>query len=205
MKTKHHQDPFTTQCWLHECMTDPYQVIAHFFAEAHVYHFRRLIKKLVCHASGAGVYKEYPPGDVLIYSKIIRSLIKVAHALRHIKHSAVTIKKEDFFNKKSYCSHYVSADAWKEFPRCLSEKEYSDPYRAFQRFFSYRSLGNWLQCWEQVVENALNSDTTAITAPLTVCIYLIKLVEAAHLVDVREVTHVGECFKKWSPVSLSGT
>ena len=195
MKTKHHKDPFNTQCWLCECITDPYQVIAHFFAEAHVHRFRRLIKKLVCHASGAGVYKEYPPGDVLIYSKIIRSLIKAADALRHTKHSAVTIKKEDLFHKKYYCSHYVSADAWKEFPRCLSEKEYSDPYRAFQQFFSYKSLGNWMQCWEQVVENALNSDTTAITAPLTVCIHLIKLVEAAHLVDVREVTHVGECVK----------
>jgi hypothetical protein len=115
--------------------------------------------------------------------------------LRHEKHRSVTIKKEELFHKKYYCSHYVSADAWKEFPRCLSEKEYSDPYRAFQQFFGYRSLSNWLQCWEQVMQNALNSDTTAIAAPLTVYIYLIKLVEAAHLVDVREVTHVGECLK----------
>ena len=154
------------------------------------------------HASGAGVYKGDSPGDVLLYSKLIRSLIKAAHALRHKKHSAVTIKKEELFHKKYYCSHYVSADVWKELPRCLSEKEYSDPYRVFQQFFSYQSLGNWLQCWEQVVENALNSDTTAIAAPLTVCIHLIKLVEAAHLVDVREVTHVGECVKNSKSLSL---
>ena len=199
---KHHKDPFKTQCWLCECITDPYQVIAYCFAEAHVHHFRRLIKKLVSHACGAGVYKGYPPGDVLLYSKLIRSLIKAAYALRHKKHSAVAIKKEELFNKKYYCSHYVSADAWKEFPRCLSEKEYSDPYRAFQQFFSYRSLNNWLHCWEQVVEDALCSDSTSITAPLTVCIYLIKLVEAAHLVDVREVTHVGGCLKKGRALSL---
>lgn len=152
---KHVKDPFNTQCWLCKCITDPYQVIAHFFAEAHVHHFRRLNKKLVCHASGAGVYKEHPPGDVLIYSKLIRSLIKAAHALRHTKRSAVAIKKEELFNKKYYCSHYVSADAWQEFPRCLSEKEYSDPYQAFQQFFSYLSLSNRMQRWEQVVENAL--------------------------------------------------
>ena len=167
-----------------------------------MHHFRRLIKKLVCHASGAGVYKGHSPGDILLYSKIIRSLIKAAHALRHKKHSSVTIKKEDLFNKKYYCSHYVSADAWKEFPRCLSEKEYSDPYRTFQQFFSYQSLNGWLQCWEQVVVNALNSDSTSITAPLKVCIWLIKLVEAAHLVDVREVTHVGECLKNGRSVLL---
>jgi hypothetical protein len=202
MKTKHHKDPFTTQCWLCECITDPYQVIAHFFAEAYMHHFRRLIKKLVCRASGAGIYKGYPPGDILIYSKLIRSLIKAAYALRHKKHSTVTIKKEELFHKKYYCSHYVSADVWKDFPRCLSEKDYSDPYRAFQQFFSYQSLNSWLQCWEQVVENALNSDTTAITAPLPVCTWLIKLVEAAHLVDVREVTHVGECLKKGRSLSL---
>ena len=201
MKTKHHKDPFNTQCWLCECITDPYQVIAHFFAEAHVYNFRRLIKKLVSHASGAGVYKEYPPGDVLIYSKLIRSLIKAAHALKHTKHSAVTIKKEELFHKKYYCSHYVSADVWKELPRCLSEKEYSDPYRVFQQFFSYQSLNSWLQCWEQVVENAFCSDHTSITAPLTVCIHLIKLVEAAHLVDVREVTHAGGCVKNGRQLS----
>ena len=29
---KHPKDPFNTQCWLCECITDPYQVIAHFFA-----------------------------------------------------------------------------------------------------------------------------------------------------------------------------
>ena len=63
--------------------------------------------------------------------------------------------------------------------------------RAFQQFFSYQSLNSW----EQVVENAFCSDSTSITAPLTVCTHLIKLVEAAHLVDVREVTHVGECLK----------
>jgi hypothetical protein len=150
----------------------------------------------VSHASGAGIYKADPPGDVLLYSKLIRSLIKASHALRHTKHRAVTIKKEELFHKKYYCSHYTSADVWKELPRCLSEKEYSDPYRAFQQFFSYQSLNSWLQCWEQVVENAFCSDSTSIAAPLTVCTHLIKLVEAAHLVDVREVTHVGECLKK---------
>jgi hypothetical protein len=203
MKTKHHKDPFNTQCWLCEGITDPYQIIAHFFAEAHVHHFRRLIKKLVCHASGAGVYKGDSPGDVLLYSKLIRSLIKAAHALRHKKHRTVSIKKEELFHKKYYCSHYVSADVWKELPRCLSEKEYSDPYRVFQQFFSYQSLNSWLQCWEQVVENAFCSDSTSITDPLTVCTHLIKLVEAAHLVDVREVTHVGECVKNGR--SLSAT
>jgi len=156
----------------------------------------------VCHASGAGVYKGDSPGDVLLYNKLIRSLIKAAYALRHKKHSVVTIKKEDLFHKKYYCSHYVSADVWKELPRCLSEKEYSDPYRVFQQFFCYRSLSNWLPCWEQVVENAFCSDSTSIADPLTVCFHLIKLVEAAHLVDVREVTHVGDCLKKSRLLSL---
>ncbi|MFT3949812.1 MAG: hypothetical protein QM763_22805 [Agriterribacter sp.] len=192
---KHCKDPFSTQCWLYECVADPYQVIAGFFAEAHVHHFRTFIKKLICHASRADVYKGDSPDDIFLYSKLMRSLIKTAHALRHKKHSAVAIKKDDLFNKKYYRSHYVSADAWQEFPRYLSEKEYSDPYLVFQQFFSYQSLSSWLQCWEQVVENAFCSDSTSITDPLTVCSHLIKLVEAAHLIDVREVMHVGEYVK----------
>ncbi|GAB3420699.1 hypothetical protein [Niabella aquatica] len=184
---KHPKDPFETRCWLYQPVTDPYQVIAGFFAEAHVHDFRKLIKKLVSSASGAGVYKGESPGDVLLYMKMIRSFIKAAHALRHKKHSPVIINGDDLFNKKYYCSHYVSANAWKEFPRQLSEKEYGNPYLVFQKFFRYQSLTNWLHCWEQVVDGAFCGDGSfAPVAPFKVHSHLAKLVEAAHLIDVRE-------------------
>ncbi len=186
-KQGHTKDPFETHCWLNESLTNPYQVFAAIFAEAHVHDFRKLVKKLVSSASGAGVYKGESTGDVLLYMKLIRSLIKAAHALKHEKHSAIVIKGDDLFNKKYYCSHYVSADVWKEFPRHLSEKEYGNPYLVFQKFFRYQSLTNWLHCWEQVVDGAFCGDGSfAPVAPFKVHSHLAKLVEAAHLIDVRE-------------------
>jgi len=192
---KHSKDPFKTRSWVGEGITDPYQVLAHFFAEAPMHEFRRLVKKLVSHAGGAGVYKGASPGDVLLYGRLIRSLIRAAHALKD-KHSPVIINGEDLFSEKYYRSHYAGARAWNEFPRHLSEKEYRDPYRVFKRLFRYQALQHWLRCWERVVQGVLCADDAlAPTAPVEVYTHLAKLVEAAHLVDVREVVHVGGCLK----------
>ncbi len=192
---KQAKDPFKTRSWVSECLTDPYQVLAHFFAEAPVHEFRRLVKKLVSHAGGAGVHKGASPGDVLLYGRLIRSLIKAAHALKE-KHSPVIINGDDLFSGKYYRSHYAGARAWNEFPRHLSEKEYRDPYRVFKKFFRYQVLHQWLHCWEQVVQGALcHDDALAPPAPVELYSHLAKLVEAAHLMDVREVTNVGGCLK----------
>lgn len=105
--------------------------------------------------------------------------------------------EEELFSKKYYRSHYITADAWLEFPRHLSKEAYCNPYRVFQQFFSYQPVSNWVQCWQQVVEGAFCCDDAfAPVAPLKIFRRLVKLVEAAHLVDVREVTHVGGCSKK---------
>jgi len=192
MKNKHTKDPFNTRCWLSETITDPYQVLACLFFEAHVHDFRKLVKKLVHHAGGGGVYKRQSPADVLLYMKMIRSLIKAANVLKHKECSPVIINEGDLLNTKYYRSHYITADAWMEFPRHLSKKEYCNPYRAFQQFFNHLPVKDWVQYWEQVVEAALcRDDAFTPVAPLKVYSRLAKLVEAAHLVDVREVTHVG--------------
>ncbi|MFT4093274.1 MAG: hypothetical protein QM640_06505 [Niabella sp.] len=75
-KPGHTKDPFETHCWLNDSLTNPYQVFAGIFAEAHVHDLRKLVKKLVSSASGAGVYKGKATGDMLLYMKLIRSLIK---------------------------------------------------------------------------------------------------------------------------------
>ncbi|WP_460687430.1 hypothetical protein [Niabella aquatica] len=152
MKSKHPKDPFETQCWLYQPVTDPYQVIAGIFAEAQVHDFRKLVKKLVSHACNKSAYKGQPREDVLLYMKLIRSLIKAANALKHQKRCPAAIPKNDLFNKKYYCSHYVSANAWKEFPRHLSEKEYGNPYLVIKKFFRHQPPTRWLQCWKQVAK-----------------------------------------------------
>ena len=170
--------------------------ICQFLSHASVHDFRKLVKKLVSHATEATVYKGETPGDVLLYKNLFCSLIKTANTLMHKKCSPITITEEELLNKKNFCSHYVGANAWKEFPRHLSKKEYCNPYLAFQHFFNYQSLTDWVQCWEQVVEGALCGDTSfAPAAPLRVYDHLARLVEAAHLVDVREIIHAEGAYR----------
>lgn len=188
MKTKNLKNPFDTRCWMYECVTDPYRVLSALFAEAHVHEFTKLVKKLVHYASVPGIYKSQPTGDVLLYTKMINSLIKATNALRHKGCSPAIINRDDLFNKKYYCSHYVTADAWREFPRHLSEKEYCNPYMVFKKFFNCQPLADWVQCWELAVRGAFcNDGVYESVVPEKACSYLTKLVEAAHLINVREV------------------
>ena len=44
--------------------------------------------------------------SLLLFSE--KAAQKAARVLRHKQHSTVRFKKEDLFNKKHHCSHYVA-------------------------------------------------------------------------------------------------
>ena len=82
-------------------------------------------------------------------------------------------------------------DDWTDFPRFLSRKEYCNPYAVFRKFFKYQSLDGWLTIWRDIIDGALCPEEARFSInELTVYTYLVKLVEAAHLIDVRETVHV---------------
>lgn len=61
----------------------------------------------------------------------------------------------------------------------------------FTRFFKYQDPKQWQQRIEQVLNYALSGDAEDSDLNLLkLYLYLIKLMEAAHLIDVREVLHV---------------
>ena len=77
----------------------------------------------------------------------------------------------------------------------LSLKEYKDPYAAFNRFFKFQTLEEWKTDFQTISEYALVR-TSLFEAcieidTLSIYIHLTKLIEAAHLIDVRENTHIG--------------
>lgn len=196
MKKKHHEDHFDTRCWNGTTITDPRQVIAELFSQAGIDFFRTFMGKLLCHAGEAKSYRHRSPGDTLLYMKSIRSLILAAHELKATKRSAIRIAEADLVNKKYYASHYETSDEWTDFPRFLSKKDCCNPYRVFRKFFTHLPVKEWLHYWEELVETAL-SRSRGEPEGNVIAIYrhLVKLVEAAHLVDVREVTHVGGFLK----------
>jgi hypothetical protein len=189
-------DVFETQCWFYGIITDPYQVFAECFSHAGLPHFRRVIKKLLHHAESEKIYQAKSPCDVLFYMKIIRSLIKAADVLKKKEKSPVEVSEMDVFDKRYFRSHYQSGNELEEFPRMLSVKEFCNPYRAFHKFFKYQPLDKWLHDWEEAVECALSRSSGELGLEmLKIYSYLGKLLEAAHLINVREVTHVGGLLK----------
>jgi hypothetical protein len=97
----------------------------------------------------------------------------------------------DIFNKNYYCSNYQISSEWKDLPRFLSSKEFCNPYKALRKFFKYKKLTEWLHDWEELVESALSKNAGGLGLEMTeVHHFMLKLVEAAHLINVREVNHI---------------
>lgn len=81
-------------------------------------------------------------------------------------------------------------------------KEFIDPYLVFKKFFKTKEIGEWKKIMEKIFEFAI-TDASFFEGgldldALSVYFHLTKLFEAAHLIDVREVTHVGGQIKNRS-------
>lgn len=196
MKKKSSKDEFDTQCWYYSEIADPYQVFAETFVHSEMFYFRRMIKKILHYAEADKIYKEKSPCDVLLYMKIIRSLIKAAYSLKEKKKGPIEVSERHAFNKNYYCSHLKSTTEWADFPRFVSMKEFCNPYTVIKKFFNYQSLDQWLHDWEEAVDCALSKSSGGMDLD-KIAIYtrLCKLVEAVHLINVREVNHIGGTLK----------
>lgn len=195
-KKKKSKDKFDTECWLNNIITDPYQVFAELFTSSECFYLRYFIRKLIKFATVPKIYSEKPPADVILYKRMINSTIKAAHALKDKKCSAIVVDKDDLLNTKYYQSHYMFTDNWTDFPRFVTKKEYCNPYLAFRKFFNYKPLNKWIILWRGIVDDALNPDGGGyLEHELTVYVHLAKLIESAHLLDVRETVHIGGYLK----------
>jgi hypothetical protein len=196
MKEESPEDVFETECWLYNVITDPYQVFAEAFSTAGMDFLRRFIKKILHYAEANEIYREKSPCDVLLFMRVIRSLIKAADSLKEIKKGPVMVSEGEAFNKKYYRSHYLSSNEWEEFPRFLSVKEFCNPYKVFKKFFKYQQCDEWVHDLEETADCALSKNSGELGLEM-IAIYshLVKLTEAAHLINVREVTHIGGLLK----------
>jgi hypothetical protein len=128
--------------------------------------------------------------------RVIRSLIKAAHHLKEIEKGPITVSEGDAFNKKYYRSHYLSSNEWEDFPRFLSVKEFCNPYKVFRKFFKYQDLHAWVHDLEEIADSALSKNSGELGLEMIPTYsHMVKLTEAAHLINVREVTHIGGMLK----------
>ena len=193
-------DYIDTSIWYKNVITDPYQTIAEFFTAADLAYYRRTIKRAINVASSDKVWNKTSPGDLLWFFERLESAINAAYLInKEKKKSPLSIGKDDLFNPNLFCSWHADLTAWDFFPRSLSLKEYIDPYLVFKRFFKYLSLAEWKRELHDIVEYALVetsfSEACIDFDTLPIYFHLTKLVEAAHLIDVREITNIGGIIK----------
>jgi hypothetical protein len=194
---KHEHDYLDTSIWYKEKITDPYQIFAEFFSAADVVSHKRTVKNALSAASSDRIYNKRNPGDLLFNLGQLESVINAAHILnKEKKRSPLSIEINSVFDPNLFRG-WLGGDLtdWDYFPRMLSLKEYKNPYVVFKRFFKFQDLAAWKEDLRTISEYALVktslSEACIDMDTLSIYCYLTKLIEAAHLIDVREVTHVG--------------
>jgi len=188
----HEHDYLKTSIWYKEEITDPYEVIGEFFHDSDLATHREMTAEMLLAASSERVYDKTTPSDVLLQFKFMESVINAAYLInKEEKESPLKIKKSDVFNPNLYCSWHRDLTEWDFFPRMLSLEEYVNPYLVFKRFFKYMELPEWKEVLQEILDYALASDSIYETVvkidTLSIYFHLSKLIEAAHLIDVREI------------------
>lgn len=170
-------------------------MIAAVFSDDDLAGHRQYIKEMIIAACSNAIFRKDSPGDLLHFQEMLLGLLEAADAINHAgRKSPLRIGPEDFFNPNLYRGWQSGCTDWDFFPRSLSKKEFINPYVAFKRFFRHHSLPEWKKEVQEVVTYALITDSLfdlgVSIDSLSLYFYLTKLVEAAHLIDVREITHI---------------
>jgi hypothetical protein len=190
-KKENPPDIFETKCWEYQVINDPYQVFAQCFCFADISSFRKAIRQVLLFATRSKVYNG-EPAALLAKFKAIISIILAANKINEDKRVGslkLTLKK--FADKRLYSRPFSTCPEWEYLPKTLTTKEYQDPYRAFRKFFKYQDVEKWREDLALVLDYALGAYNDSCDLNLLqMYFHLTKLMEAAHIIDVREVTHV---------------
>lgn len=193
---KEQPDYLATSLWYKEEIADPYQVIAEFFSAADVVSHKKTIKAAISAAGSDRICNKQNPGDLLYDFKLLESVINAAYLIdKEKKKSPLRIDNDNVFNPNLFCGWHNGLTQWDYLPRMLSFKEYINPYLVFKRVFKFMPLIEWKRELNDILEYALarNSfwDAGIDFNTLPIFTHLTKLVEAVHLIDVREINHIG--------------
>lgn len=189
---KKHLDYLISSCWYKELITDPRQTFAEAFSCMDLIRYRQKLKMVISATTLESIYIDDSVSNLLCDFKLLESVINAAYIINRdgIK-GPIIINDRDLMNANLYSGSHRDYSAWDFFPRSLSKDEYKDPYLVFPLFFGYQSLQKWKRDLQEIMEAALVSDLEVPGVDqLEIYFQLTKLLEAAHLIDVRENTHV---------------
>ncbi|MBL7745308.1 MAG: hypothetical protein JNN00_17670 [Chitinophagaceae bacterium] len=159
------------------------------------------ILKSAINATATGVlYKGRSPGELVYFIDKTKELLGVAFEMlkeNSGREKAVLTKEEmvcclRLSSYHLYCGWHRHEGPWHFFPRHLSRKEFTDPFHAFCKVTAYQNRKEWFAILKDLQQYALSATAYHSLDPelnLTRISQLLhKLIEAAHLIEVRVVS-----------------
>lgn len=187
-----------------EEISRPYEVIHDFFSAFEKHRTITILQRWLYSVCSNKKCKESPSTLLFFYEKI-EYLIEAAYLISQLNNSERKAvlqndsENEDFniMSAEYFCawgsSKFTQNPAkliWQDFPRSLNTKEFFNPYSVFKKTFRFYSLGEWRQELSNLFNIALSKesllDDGLDTDILSVEKHLLKLIDASHLIDIRE-------------------
>lgn len=184
-----------TSIWYKEVITDPYQVVASFFDYANVSVYRNDIMGILNAACSHYVWNKTSPFDLLHRIEKFEAVVNAAFVInQEKKKSPLTINPHEIFNPNLYYGWHANYSEWDYFPRMLSFNEYVNPYLAIRMFFKRKKIKEWKKIMQDLLQYALSKESIFDSGESidSLCLYryFVTLIEAVHLIDVREINHI---------------
>jgi len=174
-----------------------YNSIHNFFDVCNVDHALKYTEGILEAAVGYKIWRKEAPSSLLFYMENFNSLCAAAFSI-HYNYSkrteAVIVPPKDgvpdfSITRNFMYERFYLGSVWSNFPRHLTAAQYHDPYKAIKKFCTYIAEPEWKNYLKDVTEYALSKDSLdEVFHPyniLTVCMRMMQLIEACHLVDIR--------------------
>lgn len=164
---------------------------------------------IILKASTAAKATKSNPSTVLYFFKTLDNLITAALRIQekgeHREQAIVQLNEDelpDLSNYSQYFGWYLPSHAWQFIPRALEVKEYANPYLVFKKLSRYAGEEKWKFILSELQDFTFYKASFAECGEefniLTLYRLLQKLIEAAHLVEVRAITEAsGRKRPKW--------
>jgi hypothetical protein len=189
-------------------MQAAYAAIAGFFDAWGLPNARRLLYRILKSATEAKATR-IDPSRVLYFFRTLETLLNAALLIHRNqgerKEAILEIGEGEYPDMSNYAQYFgchLPSHTWQFFPRALSVKEYANPYRVFKKIARYGEEEKWKFLLTELQDYCFyNSSFTEWDDKFNMLALhrlLQKLLEAAHLVEVRANMEIdGKKRMKW--------
>lgn len=179
-------------------MANPHLVIHSFFREYDLPGARKYISGWMNAVYSKTRWIKKNPANLLHFTERLFRLIEAGWLIDQMDNSKrsanlllqYNTEKIELMNPRLYCKSIHKENPWDYFPRSLSQKNYINPYKVFSKFFRFHTLHQWKTELHTILHLALSDhgiEHSGESINILECKKgLDRLVDACHLIDVRE-------------------